>query len=395
MHRMTPLILLALLAAGSPASFASGHLSCSTDLDCSLNGICDQGRCACDVPWSGSACELLMREPTRVAGGGVYGYAPNITSWGGNAIQDVATGKWHLYVSEMAGLGCGLHVWGKQSTVVHATAQTVEGPYHKAATVIRAEAHNPQAIVVNGSWYIFHIGTGVSSTPPTNCNETVGRAAREFSGVGTAGGSTLHRSSGPDGPFEPVSVAPTGCNNPSPVVHPNGTLFLFCTWSIRASLSGSPEGPWGAPRKLSPPTTTARHWEDPFLYFDARGHFHVLSHVWSALPFPSNSISGHAFSIDGHDWTFSPHEPYNNSITHADGSVQLFATLERPKLLFTDRTRPHTPTHLINGASSVWLDGPDPCAVCGPAEGVHCSHCKQQDGIDWTYTLMTPLHCSV
>jgi hypothetical protein len=70
------------------------------------------------------------------------------------------------------------------------------------------------------------------------------------------------------------------------------------------------------------------------------------------------------------------------SIMHADGSVQRFATLERPKLLFTDQSMPHTPTHLIKGAISVWLHGSDPCAVCGPPEGVHCSHCKQQEGID-------------
>ena len=90
-------------------------------------------------------------------------------------------------------------------------------------------------------------------------------------------------------------------------------------------------------------------------------------------------------------WQFSAAEPYDNLVRHADGTVQSFATLERPKLLFADPKRPHTPTHLINGASPVWLDGPDPCAVCGPTGEVHCSHCKQQPGIDWTYTLMTPL----
>ena len=139
---------------------------------------------------------------------------------------------------------------------------------------------------------------------------------------------------------------------------------------------------------MRPPSSDARHWEDPFLWIDARGSFHVLSHTWSSLPYPSNAISGHAFSADGGagSWTFSASEPYDNSITHADGSVQRFATLERPKLLFADPARPHTPTHLINGASPVWLQGPDPCAVCG-----HCSHCKVQVGFDWTFTLMTPL----
>jgi hypothetical protein len=377
------------------------------------------GACACDAPWHGASCGLLRRGRTRVPGGGIYGYAaPNATtSWGGNAIAESTNGTvtWHLYASEMAGRDCGLHVWGSQSTVVHATAPTVEGPYTRRATVVGAEAHNPQAIVVNGSWYLFHIGEGDSGGTPKDCNETTatttttatatasatasaggngsGGGGSGGGGGGGGGGSTLHVATSPYGPFSPVvgeGEAPSGCNNPSPVLHPNGTLFLFCKWSIRASASGSPRGPWGPATAVRPPNTAARTWEDPFLWIDARGHFHVLSHTWSALPYPSNAISAHAFSADGgagSSWTFSAVEPYGNVIEHEDGTAQRFATLERPKLLFTDAARPHTPTHLINGASDFWLGGSaDPCAPCG-----HCSRCKQTLGIDWTYTLMTPL----
>ena len=373
------------LVLAIPASAAA----CTTEMECSLNGVCTAGSCACDAPWSGSACGRLNRGATKVAGGGIYGLIPNVTSWGGNSIQDPATGTWHLYVAEMAGKECGLHVWETQSTVAHATAATVEGPYQKQSIVIAMEAHNPQAIVLDGSWYIFHIGSGASTGTPSDCNKTT-LPLWSPNDASAAAGSTLHRSiAGPEGPFIPVTSggAPKGCNNPAPVLHPNGTLFLFCSWSIRASLSGSPEGPWTTARTVRPPGATDRNWEDPFLFFDRRGNFHLLSHTWSALPYPSNNVSGHGFSTDGAQWTFAQQEPYDNAITHADGTVQRFATLERPKLLFTDRTKPHTPTHLINGVSAVWLDGADPCAVCGG----HCSHCKQELGIDWTYTLMTPL----
>ena len=400
----------------TPAPTPTPPPPCATDLDCSLNGVCvggalppggggggGGGTCVCDAPWHGPSCGLLRRGRTRVPGGGIYGYAaPNATtSWGGNAIAESTNGTvtWHLYASEMAGRDCGLHVWRSQSTVVHATAPTVEGPYTRRATVVGAEAHNPQAIVVNGSWYLFHIGKGDSGGTPKDCNETTtanaaatanATATATAGGGGGGGGSTLHVATSPYGPFSPVAgQAPSGCNNPSPVLHPNGTLFLFCTWSIRASGSGSPRGPWGPATAVRPPNTAARTWEDPFLWIDARGHFHVLSHTWSALPYPSNAISGHAFSADGGagSWTFSAVEPYGNVIEHEDGTAQRFATLERPKLLFTDAARPHTPTHLINGASDFWLGGSaDPCAPCG-----YCSRCKCQAGIDWTYTLMTPL----
>ena len=33
--------------------------SCKTDLDCSLNGVCTNGNCICDKPWSGQACETM------------------------------------------------------------------------------------------------------------------------------------------------------------------------------------------------------------------------------------------------------------------------------------------------------------------------------------------------
>ena len=32
---------------------------------------------------------------------------------------------------------------------------------------------------------------------------------------------------------------------------------------------------------------------DPFLWVDRRGNFHLLSHTWSDLPYPSNAISAH------------------------------------------------------------------------------------------------------
>ncbi len=60
-------------------------------------------------------------------------------------------------------------------------------------------------------------------------------------------GSTLHSSRSLAGPWVPVLPGPTKCNNPSPFLHPNGTLFLACTWTLRRSLSGAATGPWSEP----------------------------------------------------------------------------------------------------------------------------------------------------
>ena len=56
--------------------------------------------------------------------------------------------------------------------------------------------------------------------------------------------------------------------------------------------------------------------------------------------YPVNPISGHAYSIDGYNWTFSPIQPYSNAVHRTDGTVQHFATLERPKLLWGDADDP-------------------------------------------------------
>jgi len=132
------------------------------------------------------------------------------------------------------------------------------------------------------------------------------------------------------------SAAQVSCNNPSPFVHPtNGTLFLACTWKLyRSSPAGA--GPadagftWGDPIAITGeggrPLGT---WEDPFLWIDRRGHFHILSHVYRSAPYPVNPIAGHAFSEQGTDWTFSGTQPYGNVVARAGGASETFATLER------------------------------------------------------------------
>lgn len=38
---------------------------CSTDLDCSLNGVCTGGVCVCDKPWGGTGCGVLQYKPNQ------------------------------------------------------------------------------------------------------------------------------------------------------------------------------------------------------------------------------------------------------------------------------------------------------------------------------------------
>ena len=58
-----------------------------SSLKCSLNGALVDGKCVCTKPWKGPVCAKLDIKPKPVGAKPAYGYAPNVTSWGGNVIQ--------------------------------------------------------------------------------------------------------------------------------------------------------------------------------------------------------------------------------------------------------------------------------------------------------------------
>ena len=54
--------------------------------------------------------------------------------------------------------------------------------------------------------------------------------------------------------------------------------------------------------------------EDPGLFVDARGNFHIISHYWKDGP------GGHAFSADGRSWAFAG-RAYGYDLNYTDGST--------------------------------------------------------------------------
>ena len=139
---------------------------CDNDLDCMLNGQCQNHLCRCDAGWTGELCERLDVMPTEPELSKQRAYPPQngTASWGGNPLQDVKTGAWHLYVSPVANQ-CGMECWNTQQYIQHAVSTTgVQGPYHNAAnggTVQSLMSTNPQAALTkNGSVLVAHIGRG-------------------------------------------------------------------------------------------------------------------------------------------------------------------------------------------------------------------------------------------
>ena len=79
--RLRPGWAAALVLASTTSMF------CRTDSDCSLNGLCTAGICACDAPWAGNRCQTLQLAVGLLGLHDIplcayHGDGPNSTSWG-------------------------------------------------------------------------------------------------------------------------------------------------------------------------------------------------------------------------------------------------------------------------------------------------------------------------
>ena len=132
----------------------------------------------------------------------------------------------------------------------------------------------------------------------------------------------------------------------------------------------------------------ARHWEDPSLWFDARGNWHVLYHVYCLLPYAQRHecASGHAFSRDGLDWVFSNVQPYSGLVNFTDGTAITFSTRERPHVVFAPSDAAQSkPIGVVTAVSPQ-----QPSPACDTCKQGACSQCKVTPGRDFTYTQLQP-----
>lgn len=139
-------------------------LSCGSDYDCSLNGECSAGVCACVPPWTGSSCGTLDVLPAALPDAALYRRA-NVSSWCASTVRDDA-GTWHAFISVFAD-HCGLNSWEANSELVHAvSAGGPAGPFVNDSVIRLPFAHNPKVIrdPMTGEYLIFHIGCGDNET---------------------------------------------------------------------------------------------------------------------------------------------------------------------------------------------------------------------------------------
>ena len=240
----------------------------------------------------------------------------------------------------------------------------------------------------NGSILLFHIGD---------------------SGGAVGGSAFAHHAEAPEGPWYPLKGP--RCNNPAPMVAANGTTYVGCNnggFTIFRSDDVFSGDDWVEVTKMAFPPSWGTGAlapylknEDPYLWMDTRGNFHLLAHRYDYRDgYPANPnqtepllVSGHGFSVDGLDWHFNvEQQPYDAVVKFANGTVQQFSTFERPHLVF-DKTSGR-PTHLVTAAQPYWMGPRGPCDGCSARPGSEhsCVVCKTTPGIDYTYTLVSKLN---
>lgn len=335
-HPMIALLLALQLAprADSAIAVAPTAAACASDLDCSLNGVCTAaGACVCDRPWKGPVCGVLGYKVTPASGRSLFPHNTSHNTWNGPILgPDAATGAYHLY-APYYGNYTGIKSLFRVDYTLHGVADRIEGPYtwlpHYDWTNI-----NPAALAFPNR----SSSDGVSSG---------GTNATVF----TLWDGAVMRADTPGGPWSPIPGHGVGCGgNPAPAFDTRTGAF-YCTNQHTLEIFTTPalgEAPW---THLSDVNLTlangsnvpyARYLpnvEDPFLWVDRRGSFHIINHRYVNTEYAhcgTSTVSAHVFSPDGLSWHIVEPavEPYGHTVQYDDGTSTTFATLERPNIHF-------------------------------------------------------------
>ncbi|KAH8655265.1 hypothetical protein BX600DRAFT_385283 [Xylariales sp. PMI_506] len=328
---------------------------CLTDDDCNLNGVCSRDQtCLCDPGWRADDCGELDLQPverytgynhTNATGTDFYKQGAGNSSWCGQIIQDPKDETlFHLIISQFSH-GCGLSAWRPFSTIARAESRTgPRGPYNFAEALFGPFHHNPTVkwSPADEQYLLYFIGKDVD-LPNGTCSST-----KFNNNVSVSTSPDLRTWSVPE-------VLLQNQTNPAPFAlwtQENRTSDLLLAVEgndIYESTSG-PDGPYDLIVNQTA-LNDAYATEDPFLWRDKRGHWHILAHYLIDIPLGLKGprVGGHLYARDlAGPWTFNNRTlAYNTTVSFTDGSETTYYRRERPKL-FLSPGPDRTPLYLVN-----------------------------------------------
>lgn len=350
---MHPLPFITLFSSLLPRFLSDTGSGCTTDDDCSLNGICSRSKsCVCDPGWRSADCSELDLHPverwtgynhTNATGPDFYKEGAGNSSWGGHIIHDPEDKKlFHLITSQMSH-GCGLAGWRPFSTIIRAESRTgPRGPYTFAQELFGTFHHNPTTIYspADKLFLLYFIGKDVE-TPVGTCK------SQKWN-------NTISVSSSPDlrnwGPVTPLLINVTN-PAPWPLWSPKKQTndMLLAIEKNHIYLAQNYTGPYERVREARNEPRS----EDPFLWRDKRGHWHILVHYMIDIEEAGKKyprVGAHAFARNYEGpWTFNNKTlAYNTTVEFTDGTRTDYYRRERPKLYFSEDGEMR-PLYLLNG----------------------------------------------
>lgn len=282
-------------------------------------------------------------------------------------------GRYHMFASAWS-KKYGFGNWVTNSQVVRAVSYTPEGPYKFVEVVLPARGrkyfdgfttHNPRIVKVGEYYVLYYFGNTYSSPQPSyteNVWETgLAHEAWMNKRVGMAYSKSIN------GPWirsdQPVINPRKGewdssiTSNPSPVVLPDGSIYLIYKSSpkdhnpplmLGAAKADNFKGPY---IRLSNNPIFSFHTEnnkdndveDPFVWWNGKEYELIMKDRFGHI---CGEEGGgiHAFSADGVNWRLAKNvKAYSKEIKWDDGSTTHMANFERPFLLFENGK----PTHLF------------------------------------------------
>jgi len=339
--------------------FLSVAYGCKSDEDCMLSGHCVSSVCQCFQGWVGADCAQIHQNPVPLDSHGNIssGYShPRYSSWGAGVLLG-EDNLYHMFVAQFTN-GCPLSSWTSNSFVMHATAANPMGPFVPKEEVLKVFHHGPMiSRAPDGTFLLVSIGADWNGTQE-NCNNTFASFPREVLG-GNTGIIGIASSKNLNGPWTLLNNGDaiikasssswfTHPTNPSsPIFLSDGTVLMAFrstdkNATERLGMLTAPS--WKGPYSLLVNEPIIPGWaEDPFLWQDIAGYFHILFHAEG-----SNS-GGHCFSRDAKKWIKGP-VAYDNTFPITGGKTIKTGHRERPHLLFDDKGNP---TYLYNGCTMV------------------------------------------
>ena len=251
---------LALFLAGTGLSLVVPSLAspCTTNVDCSLNGLCapSTGMCTCDSPWSGQSCETLIYATTPASAKNIWVGAntnDTLNSWNGPIVHNSADNTYHAYVPiyEHASL------WGTLYTA-HGVSTSPTGPYDWVSMP---------------NLPVHDINPGAVTYP--NTSSSTGQTVAVL-----LGGKVMIAES-PAGPFtvSPYTYPGGAGSNPAPIFK-GGALYMTNQGTDTVWTTPSFDQPWVTFSTIKHPSFPYTV-EDPVMWVDPRGNWHVINHAYN------------------------------------------------------------------------------------------------------------------